>query len=254
MYQQDPRLRDLPRVPQPEGWQPVGQVGPPIQNATSKRLFPLLYDSHPLDIFTPALHCGFPSAARWIYTNAEGKHSVLIFTDGASPGNGQPGARAGYGIVYSPLLPGISDALEHSPEGHQPTSNRAELRAALGALTMRYWPGEGFSRLVIGTDSEYVVKGASEWSQKWKENGWRTSTGVSVKNQDLWKILLNKIEEFEARGFSVQFFKLKREWNSTADACAKRGAVSRLRLFSLLCYLSLLPRMSPTFPPNTVRR
>jgi ribonuclease HI len=232
MFQHDSRLDSLPHVPRPEVWKFAKQIGPPIQNAASKRRFVTQYGSHPLDIFTPAVHSGTVPAARWIYTDNEAKPSVYIFTDGASPGNGQPGVRAGCGIVYSPLQPGISFPLEHSPDGYAPTSNRAELRAVIGALTMRYWPGEGFFRLVIGTDSEYVIKGVSEWCQKWKENGWKTASGTSVKNPDLWKILLEKIEEFEGDGFSVQFFQLKREWNSAADSCAKQGAVSATILTS----------------------
>ena len=47
----------------------------------------------------------------------------------------------------------------------------------------------------LHTDSQYVVKGCSEWLDGWKRNGWRTSTRKPVVNQDLWQImdaLLNK--------------------------------------------------------------
>ncbi|CAG7849757.1 SubName: Full=Uncharacterized protein {ECO:0000313/EMBL:CCA76443.1} [Serendipita indica DSM 11827] len=60
---------------------------------------------------------------------------------------------------------------ERSPLGHGPTSNRAELRAAIGALTIRFLPGEGFCRLVITTDSDYVFKGATERVEKRKPTG-----------------------------------------------------------------------------------
>jgi ribonuclease HI len=230
MFGRDSRLDSLPHVPRKELSRLVGKTGPPIQNAASKRRFVTQFGSHPLDIFTPAVHCGTLPAARWIYTDNEAKPSVFIFTDGASPGNGQPGARAGCGIVYSLLQPGMSFPLERAPDGSEPTSNRAESRAVIGALTMRFWPGEGFFKLVIGTDSEYVVKGVTEWCQKWKANGWKTASGTSVKNQDLWELLLEKIEGFEGDGFSVQFFQLKREWNEAADRCAKQGAVCRIIL------------------------
>ncbi|PVG00318.1 ribonuclease H-like protein [Serendipita vermifera] len=116
--------------------------------------------------------------------------------------------------------------LERAPDGSEPTSNRAELRAVLSAVEMRVWHGEGFDRLVIGTDSEYVVKRISEWCRNWKKNGWKTASGTPVKNQDLWTLLLEKIEKLESQGFSVQFFQLKRAWNEKADACAKKAAVS----------------------------
>lgn len=223
MFEPDPRLDALPHVPRPNPWVMSRSIGPSIQDAENKRLFVTRHGSHPLDISTPAVHCGTVPAARWIYTDNEAKPSVFVFTDGAAPGNGQPGARAGYGIVYSPLHPGISEPLELS-QRYEPTSNRAELRGVIGALTMRYWPGEGFFRLVIGTDSEYVINGATKWCKKWKANGWKTATGANVKNQDLWNILLEKVESYESHGFSIQFVQLKREWNEAADSCARQGA------------------------------
>ena len=81
----------------------------------------------------------------------------------------------------------ISNRLEQ--DGHPQTSNRAEFRAVLASLTLRYWAGEGFSRIVLASDSEYVVKGISQWIFKWRKNGWKMTTGSPVANQDLWKKL-----------------------------------------------------------------
>ena len=33
------------------------------------------------------------------------------------------------------------------------------------------------------TDSQYVIKGISQWIVKWKSNGWKTK-GKPVKNQE----------------------------------------------------------------------
>lgn len=218
-------MNGLPHMPRVNDWR---YRGSPIQGTPSNRRFPNPYDVHPLALFTPAVNgCSAP-AARWVHTDNEGKASLLIFTDGSALGNGQAGARAGCGVVYSPLGTGMSFPLERSPDGSPPTSNRAELRAVLAAIELRYWPGEGFAGIVIATDSEYVIKGISEWVPKWKRNGWKTAAGANVKNQDLWKRLLNKVEECEADGLRIQFFQLKREWNVEADECAKRGAVSGL--------------------------
>ena len=43
--------------------------------------------------------------------------------------------------------------------------------------------------LSIRTDSKYVINGFSNWIKNWKKNGWRTSSGKAVLNQDLWKSL-----------------------------------------------------------------
>lgn len=108
-------------------------------------------------------------------------------------------------------------------EGTEPeTSNRAELRAAIVALGLRVWNGEGFDKVVLACDSEYVVKGISEWVPKWKTNGWRTSQGTPVENRDLWEALLAALSEQDDRGVLVRFWLIPREQNE-ADAYAKAG-------------------------------
>jgi ribonuclease HI len=42
------------------------------------------------------------------------------------------------------------------------TSNRADLRAVIAALRFWLWNNEGTRRLVIATDSSYVIDGATE--------------------------------------------------------------------------------------------
>jgi ribonuclease HI len=48
------------------------------------------------------------------------------------------------------------------------TSNRAELRALIGALQFRLWHNEGFNCRVTATDSSYTVDGATDWMWKWQ--------------------------------------------------------------------------------------
>jgi ribonuclease HI len=48
--------------------------------------------------------------------------------------------------------------------------------------------------LEIISDSMYVIKGSTEWVDKWKEHEWKTLTGKDVKNQDLWLKII-KIKE-----------------------------------------------------------
>jgi ribonuclease HI len=149
---------------------------------------------------------------------------MLMFVDGSALNNGLQNSRAGYGVVYAPIqwsLP-ISGRLEQ--DGHPQTSNRAELRAVLASLTLRFWAAEGFSRIVLACDSEYVVKGISEWILKWRNNGWMTSAGKPVVNQDLWKKVEEKLRQMERGGMLVLFWKIPREWNE-ADEYAKAGAV-----------------------------
>jgi ribonuclease HI len=48
---------------------------------------------------------------------------------------------------------------------------------------------EATSNLRITTDSQYVLKGITQWMPNWKRNNWKTAARKPVKNADLWKIL-----------------------------------------------------------------
>jgi ribonuclease HI len=104
------------------------------------------------------------------------------------------------------------------------TNNRAEVQAAIVALECRDWPQEGFRKTVIATDSDYLVKGATEYYKKWRRNGWINAKGRRVKNQDLWEALLEKLEDLEDQGHRVFFYHIDREFNQDADELAKSAA------------------------------
>lgn len=108
---------------------------------------------------------------------------VDIFTDGACSGN--PGL-GGWGAIlrYKGVEKEISGAQEAT------TNNRMELLAVINALKMLKEP----CKASIYTDSQYVMKGATEWLTGWVKNSWRTADKKPVKNSDLWQDihLLNK--------------------------------------------------------------
>jgi ribonuclease HI len=70
------------------------------------------------------------------------------------------------------------------------TNQRTELLAAIMALEA-IEPGD---KALVISDSQYVVKGITEWIKNWVRRGWRNASGNDVANQDLWKRLypLNK--------------------------------------------------------------
>jgi len=65
------------------------------------------------------------------------------------------------------------------------TNNRMELTAAIEALNAL----KGHSRVILYTDSKYVMDGINEWMPNWKKRGWKTSAKKPVKNKDLWQAL-----------------------------------------------------------------
>jgi ribonuclease HI len=66
------------------------------------------------------------------------------------------------------------------------TNNRMELMAAIMALEAIT---PGVCPITIVSDSQYVVKGMTEWLENWKRNRWRNSKKKPVENRDLWERL-----------------------------------------------------------------
>ena len=103
---------------------------------------------------------------------------VEAFTDGACLGNPGPGG-------WAALL--RAKGTERLIAGGEPdtTNNRMELMAAIAALEALKRP----CRVVLTTDSRYVMQGIEEWVPRWVANGWKTADKKPVKNQDLWQRL-----------------------------------------------------------------
>jgi ribonuclease HI len=103
---------------------------------------------------------------------------LIIHTDGACRGNPGPG---GWGV----LLSWSDTRKELSGAQAATTNNRMELTAAIMGLTALKRP----TVATVQTDSQYVIKGITEWLPSWKARGWRTADRKPVKNQDLWERL-----------------------------------------------------------------
>ncbi|KAK0705787.1 hypothetical protein B0T21DRAFT_299127 [Apiosordaria backusii] len=88
---------------------------------------------------------------------------------------------------------------------HQPTRDRAEMQAALAALGHRDWWLEGWERVVIVTNSEYVGKGATQNMLKWTAEGWPGGSEGSP-NRDLWEFLSGLLGEYAEKGCEVSFW------------------------------------------------
>jgi ribonuclease HI len=103
---------------------------------------------------------------------------VTIYTDGACKGNPGPG---GWGAILF-----YGDKKKEICGGEPATTNnRMELMAAIQALELLNRP----CKIELHTDSQYVMKGITEWVRGWKARGWKTADKSPVKNDDLWKRL-----------------------------------------------------------------
>ncbi|QDL56790.1 ribonuclease HI [Rhodoferax aquaticus] len=106
-------------------------------------------------------------------------NQVTIYTDGACKGNPGPG---GWGVLMQ-----SSDGSKKEIFGgeKETTNNRMEMMAVIQALTALKRP----CTVVLHLDSQYVLKGITEWLAGWKAKGWKTASKQDVKNVDLWKRL-----------------------------------------------------------------
>ncbi|KAI3629884.1 hypothetical protein MIR68_011319 [Amoeboaphelidium protococcarum] len=140
---------------------------------------------------------------------------VIVYVDGSSLNNGNIGSRAGAGIYYGPGdTRNISRYL-----GTNVTNQMAELMAV--KLCLQNAPSD--TNLLIKTDSQYTIKGVTEWMLKWKANGFKTK----VKNLDLFKDIDQLIN---GRTGSVKFEYVPGhqgfEGNEMADRLARNAALN----------------------------
>ena len=138
---------------------------------------------------------------------------VSIYTDGACKGNPGPG---GWGVLLT------SDTTQKELFGGElgTTNNRMELTAAIEALQALKNP----CVITLYLDSQYVLKGITEWLPGWKAKGWRTAARQPVKNADLWM----RLDDLVSRSGHVIDWRWVRghngdPGNERADELANRG-------------------------------
>lgn len=102
----------------------------------------------------------------------------VIYTDGGCSGNPGPG---GWGTIVHDLGSGEKEELS----GGKPrtTNNQMEMQAVIEGL-QRTPPG---STVRVVADSEYVVKGMTQWLPNWLRRNWQTASKTPVKNKELWQ-------------------------------------------------------------------
>ena len=102
--------------------------------------------------------------------------------------------------------------------GESPTTNnRMELTAVIEALAaLKRQPCD----IVLHTDSQYVMKGITEWIR-----GWKTADKQPVKNVDLWVRLDELASQHEIKWVWVKGH-AGHDGNERADKLANKGVAS----------------------------
>jgi ribonuclease HI len=148
--------------------------------------------------------------------------TFTLITDGACMKNPGPG---GWGLIFVAPDGHVTEYGGHDPES---TNNRMELAGYYKGLQETYRRAKA-NALTSGVihliaDSKYVLDGAEKYIHGWKRNGWKTSTGGDVKNQDYWEQIDKGYAALKTFNFKFKYELVKghsgNEGNERADQIA----------------------------------
>ena len=141
--------------------------------------------------------------------------NIIIYCDGACLGNPGPG---GYAALLIHKGKTVSEKVVAGSEKFT-TNNKMELMAAISGLEALKKP----CSVEIYCDSQYVIKGITEWLENWQARGFKTSNGKAVANEELWRRLsaavqVHRVSWHWVRGHAGN------ELNERVDEIAKEQA------------------------------
>jgi ribonuclease HI len=117
---------------------------------------------------------------------------IVIFTDGSYIAKVN---KCGYGVLFpNKEFKDISRKFTHEPL----TNQRAELYAIYKSIK-RVNDADINLPIKIYSDSEYSIKSLTIWIKTWQKNGWKSSTGKSVMNQDIIKDIYELMTAHKAK-------------------------------------------------------
>jgi ribonuclease HI len=77
------------------------------------------------------------------------------------------------------------------------TNNRMALRSVIEAFRILGAKGRR-QRVVFTSDSNYIVKGMTEWIHGWKARGW-TRKGGAIENLELWREAADAVQQHDVQ-------------------------------------------------------
>jgi ribonuclease HI len=153
---------------------------------------------------------------------------AIVHLDESCLGNGRegenPGGAGGLIEVRSRDRIERRDFYTHD---HDTTNNRMALTGAIMALTLLAGKGRRL-RVLMVSDSEYLVKGMREWAPGWAARGWSRKAGP-IENLALWQELARSARLHEVQWTWVRGHRghPKNEYaNDLAIAAAREGKTS----------------------------
>ena len=159
------------------------------------------------------------------------ENTLNIFTDGSSIGSPR---RGGIGVIFVIIdSSGKEQVQDFQFTGYKnATSNEMELQACIVALkeAMKQNLPPNVTRVVVQTDSFYVVDNYRKAMFQWPKTRWLSHSGRPVLNADRWKELVKCIQKTRmpveirwVRGHS------KNKYNKAADKLARQSALGAFK-------------------------
>ena len=115
---------------------------------------------------------------------------AVLHLDESCLGNGREGENpgGGGGLIEARSGSGRIQRRDFYISSPATTNNRMALSGAIAALQLLAGKGARL-RVLIVSDSQYLVKGMREWVPGWVGRGWKRKEGP-IENLELWKTLL----------------------------------------------------------------
>lgn len=144
---------------------------------------------------------------------------VIAYTDGSAIKQIKDSSKyhggAGVVLIYNGKEKHISYPIEDG------TNNISEITAAILALKNLKYP----CKVVLHTDSQYVINSMTKWLSGWKRRNWKTASGGAVKNKDLLLQLSNLCDIHEVEWVWVKGHN-GNHYNEIADKLACEASAS----------------------------
>jgi ribonuclease HI len=123
---------------------------------------------------------------------------ILLYADGACKKNGQKNSIGGWGFVL--IWDNLTKECHRAGFENHTTNNRMEIKSVLWGLEeiKIRWGNLKKGNVLVMSDSQYTINGASSWMYGWQRLGWRKRKKENknpLLNIDLWKQMFDICKE-----------------------------------------------------------
>jgi ribonuclease HI len=131
---------------------------------------------------------------------SRGPALIAVYADESCLGNGREGDNPGGAAGLIECVRNGSGELARFDfwvSDPATTNNRMALRSVIEAFRILGAKGRR-QRVVFTSDSNYIVKGMTEWIHGWKARGW-TRKGGAIENLELWREAADAVKQHEVQ-------------------------------------------------------